>query len=152
MESRKASFVNITENENAPKSERHVEDTQEKPSRRPSVTEVLDESMRRKSVNNKRATGASQITTRQSIIPVSLVTILFFLWGFAYGLLDVLNKHFQETLGVTKGQGSGLAAAYFGAYFIAPLTYAGWIVRRWGYRYTFMTGKHSKSPSISIQC
>lgn len=25
-----------------------------------------------------------------------LVTSLFFLWGFAYGLLDVLNKHFRQ--------------------------------------------------------
>lgn len=50
------------------------------------------------------------------------------------------NAHFQETLGVTKGEGSGLAAAYFGAYFIGPLTYSGWIVRRYGYRVTFMVG------------
>ncbi|KFC76857.1 L-fucose transporter, partial [Ewingella americana ATCC 33852] len=27
-----------------------------------------------------------------------LVTTLFFLWGLSYGLLDVLNKHFQEVL------------------------------------------------------
>ncbi len=117
------------------------EGTRNQSSRRPSVVGALDDSMRRKSISNKKVTGASLITTRQSIVPVSLVTILFFLWGFAYGLLDVLNKHFQETLGVTKGQGSGLAAAYFGAYFIGPLTYSGWIVRRWGYRYTFMTGE-----------
>lgn len=82
--------------------------------RRPSAVEALDNQRRRKSVSDKAVTGASQITTRQSIIPVSLVTILFFLWGFAYGLLDVLNKHFQEVLGVSKAQGSGLAAAYFG--------------------------------------
>ncbi len=99
------------------------EGTRNQSSRRPSVVGALDDSMRRKSISNKKVTGASLITTRQSIVPVSLVTILFFLWGFAYGLLDVLNKHFQETLGVTKGQGSGLAAAYFGAYFIGPLTY-----------------------------
>lgn len=56
------------------------------------------------------------------------------MWGFAYGLLDVLNKHFQETLHVTAAQSSGLQAAYFGAYFIGPLTYSGWIVRKFGYR------------------
>jgi len=83
--------------------------------RRPSAAEALDLQTRRKSISDKAVTGASQITTRQSIVPVALVTILFFLWGFAYGLLDVLNKHFQEVLGVSKGQGSGLAAAYFGS-------------------------------------
>lgn len=37
-------------------------------------------------------TAAARLTLRQSVFPVFLVTILFFLWGFAYGLLDVLNK------------------------------------------------------------
>ncbi len=84
--------------------------------RRPSAIEALDLGKKnRKGVDDKRVTGASQITTRQSIVPVCLVTILFFLWGFAYGLLDVLNKHFQEVLGVSQGEGSGLAAAYFGS-------------------------------------
>jgi hypothetical protein len=43
-----------------------------------------------------------------------LVTVLFFLWGFSYGLLDTLNKHFQNTLGITRARSSGLQAAYFG--------------------------------------
>lgn len=90
--------------------------------------------------SNNAVTGAHNITLKQSILPVSLVTILFFLWGFAYGLLDVLNAHFQTALDVTKGQSGGLQAAYFGAYAIGPLTYSGWIVRRFGYRWAFITG------------
>ena len=58
--------------------------------RRPSIVDVQKDARRRKSVSNRKVTGASQITTKQSIIPIVLVTILFFLWGFAYGLLDVL--------------------------------------------------------------
>jgi FHS family L-fucose permease-like MFS transporter len=61
-------------------------------------------------VDDHAVTGAAEITTRQSIIPVSLVTVLFFMWGFAYGLLDVLNKHFQETLHITAAASSGLQA------------------------------------------
>jgi len=34
--------------------------------------------------------------TRPYLWAFSLTTSLFFLWGFAYGLLDVLNKHFRE--------------------------------------------------------
>jgi FHS family L-fucose permease-like MFS transporter len=64
----------------------------------------------------------------------------FFLWGFAYGLLDVLNKHFQEALDITRAKSSGLQAAYFGAYPVASLTYAGWVLRKFGYRATFMLG------------
>ena len=41
------------------------------------------------------------------LIPYVLVTSLFFLWGFAHGLLDVLNKHFQELLTISKAE-SGL--------------------------------------------
>ena len=40
------------------------------------------------------------LTGRALIFPLSLVISLFFLWGFSYGLLDVLNKHFQDTLHV----------------------------------------------------
>ncbi|KAF2454119.1 L-fucose permease Glucose/galactose transporter-like protein [Lineolata rhizophorae] len=108
--------------------------------RRPSAVDAMDMKVRRKSVSDKQVTGASQLTTRQSIVPVTLVTILFFLWGFAYGLLDVLNSRFQVALEITQGESSGLQGAYFGAYFVAPLTFAGWFVRKFGYRYTFMLG------------
>jgi len=57
---------------------------------RPSLVDVKRNSLKRKSVSNREITGASQITTKQSIIPICLVTTLFFLWGFAYGLLDVV--------------------------------------------------------------
>jgi FHS family L-fucose permease-like MFS transporter len=69
----------------------------------------------------------------------------FFMWGFAYGLLDVLNSRFQVALHITQGESSGLQAAYFGAYFVGPLTYSGWFLRRFGYRYTFILG-------LSIYC
>lgn len=66
----------------------------------------------RKVVDDHAVTGAGEITLRQSILPVSLVTILFFMWGFAYGLLDVLNAHFQSALGISQGMSGGLQAAY----------------------------------------
>ncbi|KAI4161708.1 MAG: hypothetical protein LQ346_009112, partial [Caloplaca aetnensis] len=60
-----------------------------------------------------KRTKASELTLRESIYPLCLVTILFFLWGFSYGLLDTLNKHFQDTLDISKARSSGLQAAYF---------------------------------------
>jgi len=48
-----------------------------------------------KTASNTRLTGAGALTVRQSIVPCLLVTMLFFLWGFAYGLLDTLNAKFQ---------------------------------------------------------
>jgi len=82
---------------------------------------------------------SSTLTTRGKA-DIEIVTILFFLWGFAYGLLDVLNSHFQTDLKITASKASGLSAAYFGAYFLCPLTISGWILRRFGFRVTFMTG------------
>lgn len=50
--------------------------------RRPSNVEAIQHA-RRKSVQNKGLTGASALTVRQSILPIVLVTVLFFMWGFA---------------------------------------------------------------------
>ncbi|RMZ85837.1 hypothetical protein DV737_g394, partial [Chaetothyriales sp. CBS 132003] len=104
---------------------------------RPSQADV---DFHRKSVVNKGLTGASALTVRQSIYPITLVTLLFFLWGFAYGLLDVLNAKFQTALNITAAKAGGLQGSYFGAYFIGPITYSGWFVRRLGYRWTFIIG------------
>jgi FHS family L-fucose permease-like MFS transporter len=65
-------------------------------------------------VRDDSRTNAAEMTLRQSLIPICLVTVLFFLWGFSYGLLDTLNKHFQNTLGIDKSRSAGLQAAYFG--------------------------------------
>jgi FHS family L-fucose permease-like MFS transporter len=76
---------------------------------------------------------------RNYTLPIILVTSLFFLWGLAYGLLDVLNKHFQETLNITKQRSTLLQAAYFGAYFLLALP-AGVFMQKVGYRKGIITG------------
>jgi FHS family L-fucose permease-like MFS transporter len=73
------------------------------------------------------------------LIPLILVTSLFFLWGLAYGFLDVLNKHFQETLNITKSRSTLLQAAYFGAYFVAALP-AGIFMNKYGYKKGIILG------------
>ncbi|KAB7894738.1 L-fucose:H+ symporter permease [Rouxiella sp. S1S-2] len=72
-------------------------------------------------------------------VAFTLVTTLFFLWGLSYGLLDVLNKHFQEVLHVNKAQSGLLQAAYFGAYFIIALP-AGFFMDRYGYKAGILVG------------
>jgi len=77
-------------------------------------------------------TGAELSRTRW-LFSFALVTTLFFTWGFAYGLLDVLNAHFQTVFGITKLQSTLLQLAYFGAYFVwAP--WAGVFMRKYGYK------------------
>jgi FHS family L-fucose permease-like MFS transporter len=72
-------------------------------------------------------------------LALALVTSLFFLWGLSYGLLDVLNKHFQESLGVTRANSGLLQAAYFGAYFFMARPAAALMERR-GYKFGILTG------------
>jgi FHS family L-fucose permease-like MFS transporter len=71
--------------------------------------------------------------------PLMLAICCFLIWGLAYGLLDVLNKHFQETLHVDKAQSSWLQIAYFGAYLLLSLP-AGVLLQRRGYRFGLVTG------------
>lgn len=68
-----------------------------------------------------------------------LVTSLFFLWGLAYGLLDVLNKHFQESLQITKTRSTLLQAAYFGAYFLVAFP-AALFMNKYGYKKGIILG------------
>lgn len=91
-------------------------------------------------VNEKTsAAGASARSASGIRWAFMLVTSLFFMWGLSYGLLDVLNKHFQETLHVTKAQSGLLQAAYFGAYFLVALP-AGYFMDRRGYKAGILAG------------
>ncbi|EHK16058.1 uncharacterized protein TRIVIDRAFT_87510 [Trichoderma virens Gv29-8] len=104
--------------------------------------------------NDKGRTKAAELTLRESIFPIALVTVLFFLWGFSYGLLDTLNKHFQNTLHIDQARSSGLQAAYFGAYPLASLGHAAWILRHYGYRAVFIWGLflYAVGAAIAIPC
>ncbi|MGH7940500.1 MAG: sugar MFS transporter [Limisphaerales bacterium] len=64
---------------------------------------------------------------------------LFLLWGFCSGLLDNLNKHFQNTLHISKGQSGLVQCAFYMGYFIMALP-AGLIARRFGYKGGILSG------------
>ena len=68
-----------------------------------------------------------------------LVTSLFFMWGLSHGLLDVLNKHFQDTLHISQAQSGLVQTAYFGAYFFVALP-VGLFMERFGYRAGILVG------------
>lgn len=82
------------------------------------------------------------VTTRDGrnyLVPFLLVTSLFFLWGFAHSILDVLNKYFQNELHLTKTQSAFIQVVVYGGYFLMALP-AGAVIRRWGYRAGVLTG------------
>ena len=69
----------------------------------------------------------------------ALVASLFFLWGVAHSILDVLNKHFQDVLVISKARSALVQAMVYGGYFLMAIP-AGQIIRKWGYRMGIVTG------------
>lgn len=67
------------------------------------------------------------------VVPFILITSLFFLWGFAHAILNVLNKHFQEVLDITKAHSAFIQMMMYMGYFIMAIP-AGLFISRFGYR------------------
>lgn len=76
---------------------------------------------------------------RSFLVPFILITSLFFLWGVAHSILDVLNKHFQDTMEITRTRSALIQAVVYGGYFVMALP-AGRLIRRFGYRTGVLTG------------
>lgn len=76
---------------------------------------------------------------RNYLLPFLLISSLFFLWGFAHSILEVLNPHFQESFQISKTMASLVQAAVYGGYFLMALP-AGYIISRWGYKAGVLTG------------
>jgi len=81
----------------------------------------------------------AKLTSSENLFPFILITALFFLWGIAHGLLDVLNKHFQEILQISKARSGLIQFAMYTAYFLMALP-AGYFMRRFGYRKGIILG------------
>ena len=72
-----------------------------------------------------RANGA------ESFKYCTIVSILFLLWGFSYGLLNTLNNAVAAINNESTAQTLGLSAIYWGGgYFFGPLLVGEWILRR----------------------
>ncbi|GAM01561.1 sugar MFS transporter [Sphingomonas parapaucimobilis] len=82
---------------------------------------------------------AEDVPPRVLRTALALAISLFFIWGLAYGLLDVLNKHFQDTLHVGTAESTWLQIAYFGAYLVVSLP-AGLVLQRLGYKAGILIG------------
>lgn len=68
-----------------------------------------------------------------------LVSSLFFLWGLCNGMIDVMDKHFQNDLNLTKAQSANVQFAHYLGYFLMALP-AGWLARKWGWKGGIIAG------------
>ncbi len=78
-------------------------------------------------------TNRPTLTDKKYLVPFILITSLFFLWGFARAILDVLNKHFQNSLDISLTQSSLIQVTTYLGYFLMAIP-AGWFINRQGYR------------------
>lgn len=76
---------------------------------------------------------------RNVLLTFVLVSSLFLLWGFCNGMIDVMDKHFQEELGLTLAQSAWVQFAHYLGYFLMAMP-AGWLATRLGYRGGIIAG------------
>lgn len=68
-----------------------------------------------------------------------LVSSLFLLWGFCNGMIDVMDKHFQEELHLSLSQSAWVQFAHWMGYFLMSIP-AGWLATRLGYKGGIIAG------------
>ncbi len=86
----------------------------------------------------KRPAGIP-IVERRYVAAFALVTCLFLAWAFAASLNDVLIRHFQSALALTRGQSSLIQLAFYIGYFCAALP-AAFAIKRFGYKGGILIG------------
>jgi FHS family L-fucose permease-like MFS transporter len=68
-----------------------------------------------------------------------LLILLFALWGFCNGMIDVMDKHFQEVLHLDLAQSAWVQFAHYLGYFLMALP-AGWLAAKLGYKGGIISG------------
>jgi FHS family L-fucose permease-like MFS transporter len=68
-----------------------------------------------------------------------LVSSLFLLWGFCNGMIDVMDKHFQDELGLSKSQSAWVQFAHYLGYFLMSMP-AGYLATKLGYKGGIIAG------------
>ena len=76
---------------------------------------------------------------RSVVVTFVLLILLFALWGFCNGMIDVMDKHFQEELGLTLAQSAWVQFAHYLGYFLMALP-AGCLATKLGYKGGIITG------------
>jgi len=89
------------------------------------------------SVNSPGPAAADTAATQR--VALTVVTTLFFMWGFITALNDVLIPHLKSIFDLSYAQAALVQSAFFAAYFIFSLP-AAWIVDSLGYKKTMVVG------------
>lgn len=79
------------------------------------------------------------LTENRYLLIFAFVTCLFFLWGVAISMGDVLNRHFQQVLQISKSRSGLVQLSLFGAYAVMGIP-AGLFMQRYGYKKGVLLG------------
>jgi MFS transporter, FHS family, L-fucose permease len=75
----------------------------------------------------------ASLTKKKYIVTFAFVTSLFMLWGIAITMGDILNRHFQKVLHLTKAESGLIQFSIFGAYAVMGIP-AGIFMKKYGYK------------------
>jgi FHS family L-fucose permease-like MFS transporter len=73
------------------------------------------------------------------VFTFAIVSSLFLLWGFCNGMIDVMDKHFQQELHLSYSQSAWVQFAHYLGYFLMSLP-AGWLAIKLGYKGGIIAG------------
>ena len=82
---------------------------------------------------------SAPFTEKKYLVTLVFVTSLFMLWGIAITMGDVLNRHFQNVLHVSKAESGLVQFSIFGAYAVMGIP-AGLFMKRFGYKNGVLLG------------
>lgn len=83
--------------------------------------------------SDNKLNGIFRLNGVSYLVPFALITLLFFLWGFARAILDILNKHLQNEMSISITQSALIQVSTYISYFVMALP-AGLFINRYGYR------------------
>ena len=76
---------------------------------------------------------------KKYVFTFALVSTLFLLWGICNGMIDVMDKHFQDQLHLTKAQSAWVQFAHYLGYLLMAMP-ASWLARKLGYKGGIISG------------
>ncbi|WWC71178.1 uncharacterized protein I206_105131 [Kwoniella pini CBS 10737] len=91
-------------------------------------------------VNMSGKKPLTELGQKEALGPILFVSILFFMWGFSYGLIGNLNGEIEGFLEYQPHQSLGLQSSYWSAYFVGPVTIGYWTLKKLGFKATFVAG------------
>ncbi|PZU83233.1 MAG: L-fucose:H+ symporter permease [Chryseobacterium sp.] len=83
--------------------------------------------------------NTAKFTEKKYVVILAFVISLFFFWAIALTMGDVLNKHFQNVLNISKSKSGLVQLSIFGAYALMGIP-AGLFMKKFGYKMGVILG------------